>query len=107
MNQQEQKYDPLFSCVAGVLEAIGCSYSLEDSKYKIIIDVSCIEEEYEAGPFVRASADVIIVNNNGNGVYSYSKAFPRTGSTTMEQAYTRAITKIKQDFEENFLAEFF
>lgn len=106
MNQNEKRFDPLFSCVSGVLESKGCSYSVSDSEYQIIIDVSCIEENYESGPFVRSSIDVLILNNFGNGVYSYSKAFPRIGSTTMEQAYTRTITKIRQDLEENLLAEF-
>lgn len=106
MNQGEKKFSPIFSCVAGILESKGCSYSEVESKYKIIIDLSCIEENYEAGPFVRASTEVLIENADGNGVYSYSKAFPRTGSTTMEKAYTRAVTKIKQDFEENLLTEF-
>ncbi|MCR4953089.1 MAG: hypothetical protein K6A43_03345 [Treponema sp.] len=103
LNQEEKKFDSLFSTVASVLEKEGYSYSLVDSEYKIIIDISCIEENYETGPFVRASLDVFILNREGKGVYTYSKAYPRFGSTTMEKAYTRTITKVKQDLEENFL----
>ena len=105
LNQKEKKYDPVFSTVAGLLEKYGYAYSINDSNYKIIIDISCIEESYEKGEFIRPSVDVLILNNSGTGVYSYSKSLPRTGSKTMAQAYTRAITKINQDLEENFLSE--
>ena len=105
MNQKDKRYDPIFSTVASILERDGYAYSLKDSNYKIIIDVSALEETYETGPFVRASLDILIVNNAGNGVYTYSKAYARTGSKTWEQAYTRAVSKIKQDLEENFLSE--
>lgn len=105
MNQKEKRLDPIFSTVAGILEKYGWAYSVANSNYKIIIDISIIEESYDAGEFVRPSVDLLIVNNAGSGVYTYSKALPRTGSKTMEQAYTRAVTKIKQDLEENFLAE--
>ena len=105
MNQNEKKFDPISTCIAGILESKGYSNSVSNSEYKIFVDISCIEENYEAGPFVRASADIFIVNKNEKSVYSYSKTFPRIGSTTMEKAYTRAITKIRQDLEENFLVE--
>lgn len=105
MNQKGKRYDPLFSTVASVLEKYGYSYSLADSNYKIIIDMTCAEESAEAGEFVRPSLDVLIVNGEGGGVYSYSKAYPRTGGKSLEQAYTRAVSKAKQDLEEHFLAE--
>lgn len=105
MDQKEKRYDPLFSTVASILEKYGYSYSLSDSSYKIIIDMTCVEESAEAGEFVRPSLDVLVVNNAGNGVYSYSKAYSRTGGKSLEQAYTRAVSKAKQDLEGNFLAE--
>ncbi|MBQ8014075.1 MAG: hypothetical protein IJ257_06755 [Treponema sp.] len=105
MNQKERKFDPIFSTVASILEKYGYAYSVSNSAYKILIDISCIEESYDAGEFVRPSVDVLIMNNAGSGVYTYSKAFQRIGSKSMEQAYTRTVTKIKQDLEENFLAE--
>ncbi len=105
LNQKDKRFDPIFSTVASILERYGYAYSVKDSNYKIILDISCIEESYEKGEFVRPSVDVLIVNNAGTGVYSYSKALPRTGSKTMDLAYSRAVTKIKQDLEENFLAE--
>lgn len=103
--QKEKRFDPLFSTVASILERDGYAYSGEDALYKIIIDVSCLEEGYDAGNFVRPSLDVLILNNAGEGVYTYSKAYARVGGKTLEQAYTRAVTKIKQDLQTNFLAE--
>ena len=105
LNQKEKVFDPIFSTVASILEKQGFAYSVADSNYKIILDISCVEESYDAGDFVRPLVDVLIVNRAGSGVYTYSKALPRIGSKNMEQAYTRAVTKIKQDLEENFLAE--
>lgn len=105
INQKEKRYDPLFSTVASILEKYGYAYSVANPAYNIILDISCIEETYDAGEFVRPSVDILILNKEGNGVYTYSKSFPRIGSKSTEQAYTRAVTKIKQDLEENFLAE--
>ena len=106
MNQKEKKYDPIFSTVASVAEKRGFSYSLSNANYKIVIDLSFVEEDYDAGPFVRSNVDILIVSKSGSGVYSYSKAYPRTGSKTMDMAYSRAVFKINQDLEENFLANF-
>ncbi|MGN0729980.1 hypothetical protein [Treponema sp.] len=105
MNTSEKKYSPVFTTVASVLEKNGYSYSLENSKYKILINISGTEESYKAGEFVRLSIDVLILNDSGNGVYTYSKAFGRTGGKTLEQAYILAINNIKNDLEENFLSE--
>ena len=105
MSRKDKRFDPIFSTVAALLEKKGYAYSVSNSNYKIIIDISCLEESYATGEFVRPSVDVLIVNGAGAGVYTYSKALPRTGSKTMEQAYTRAVGKIKQNLEENFLAE--
>ena len=58
LTQKDQKFDPIFSTVAGILEKYGYAYSLANSNYKIIIDISCIEESYETGEFVRPSVDV-------------------------------------------------
>ncbi|EID84235.1 hypothetical protein MSI_23010 [Treponema sp. JC4] len=105
MIQKEPVYNPVFSTIASILEKDGFAYSISGAKYQIIVDIDCIEESYEAGQFVRPSVDIAIVNNSGNGVYTYSKAFPRIGSKTTEQAYTRAVTKINQDLKDNFLQE--
>lgn len=103
--QKEKVFDPIFSTVASILERYGYAYSVKNPVYKIVVDISCIEESYNAGEFVRPSVDALVLNNAGEGMYTYSKAFPRIGGKTMEQAYTRSVTKIKQDLEENFLAE--
>ena len=105
MVQKDSVFNPVFSMVASILERDGYSYSLVDSNYQIVIDVACTEESYDAGEFVRPSVDIVIVNTSGAGVYTYSKSFPRIGSKTMEHAYIRAVTKINQDLEENFLPE--
>ncbi len=106
MNQTDKKFAPISSTIAAIIEKRGFACSQAGANYIVKIDISCAEEEYEAGPFVRASLDAAVVNNAGSGVYAYSKAYPRVGSKTMEQAYTRTVSKIKQDLEENFLAEF-
>ncbi len=105
MNQNDKRFDPIFSATSAVLEKYGYAYSLRNSTYKIIIDISCAEEHYSNGDYVRASLDVLILNNSGEGVYTYSKAFPRIGRKTMEMTYTSVVSKIKQDLEENFLTE--
>lgn len=106
MNQTDKKFAPISSTIASIIEKRGFACSQSGANYIVKIDISCSEEEYEAGPFVRASVDVSVVNKAGVGVYSYSKTHPRAGSKTMDLAYTRAVSKIKQDLEENFLAEF-
>lgn len=103
--QNEKRFDPIFSTVASILEKNGYAYSVAGANYKIIVDISCIEEKYDNGDFVRPSVDVLIINKAGEGVYTYSKGLSRTGGKTMEQAYRRAVTKITQDLEEHFLAE--
>ena len=105
MNQKEKRFNPVFSTLAEALEKQGFSYSVNDSMYRIIADISCEEEVYETGPFVRPSLDVLIVNKNGEGLYTYSKAYGRTGAKTMEQAYTRSVSKITKDLAENFMTE--
>ena len=105
MNQKEKRFDPVFSTVASILEKRGYALSVSGANHRIIIDVSCAEEKYDAGEFVRPSVDVLILNAAGEGLYTYSKAHPRTGGKTLDQAYTRAISKVTQDLEENFLAE--
>ncbi|MGN0731358.1 MAG: hypothetical protein ACI4MA_05535 [Treponema sp.] len=105
MSPEEEKYSPVFTTVASILEKNGYSYSLENSKYKIFINISGTEESYKAGEFVRLSLDVLVLNNSKNGVYTYSKAFDRTGGKTLEQAYILAINNIKNDLKENFLPE--
>ena len=99
-------YDPLFSSLAQILENLGFIYSVKDSLYTILIDISCIEEVYDAGPFIRPSVEVVVLNSEGVGVYSYSKTYPRTGAKTMDKAYTRALFKIQKDFEENLFFEY-
>lgn len=106
MNPKDKKFDPVFSTICSIVEKRGMAYSLNGSKYKIVVDISCQEEEYDAGPFVRASADILVVNGAGKGLYTYSKAYPRAGSKTLDLAYTRAIYKINQDLEENFLSDY-
>lgn len=103
--QEEVVYKQISSCIAKILEKQGYSYSLSNAKYNITVDIVCTEESYDAGQFVRPSLDILIVNTDGEGVYSYSKPFQRIGGKTMDQAYVRAVSKIKQDLEENFLAE--
>ena len=106
MNTKDKKFDPIFSTLCSIVEKKGMAYSLNKAKYKIVIDLSCSEEEYEAGPFVRASANILVVNAAGKGLYTYSKAYPRAGSKTMDLAYSRAVYKINQDLEENFLRDY-
>lgn len=106
MTKNDPKLNPLFSTVSSLIVKRGFAYSLADAKYAVVIDVAFVEEEYESGPYVRPSGNFLIVNAAGKGVYTYSKAYPRSGSKTMDLAYTRAVSKIKQDLEENFLAEF-
>ena len=105
MNQKDKRFDPIFSTVAAVLEKQGYAYSVSDAQYAVIVDISCAEESYDAGMFVRPSVDVLIVDANGAGLYTYSKALPRTGGKSIDQAYTRAVVKIKQDLEAHFLEE--
>lgn len=106
MVQEEKIYDPIFTSCSKVLENTGFVYSIKDASYKVVISVSCIEESYDAGPFIRPSVEVVVLNSEGEGVYSYSKAYPRTGAKTMDKAYTRALFKIQKDFEENLFLEY-
>lgn len=103
--QKEKKYDSVFTTISKILEKYGYAYSVTGSKYKILADISCTEENYDAGIFVRPSIDVVILNVDGTGVYSYSKVLSKTGGKTLEQAYIRSVNKINQDLEENFLSE--
>lgn len=103
--QKDQVFNPVITTLSEILEKQGYSYSLTDSKYKIVADIACTEEIYDAGPFIRPSMEIVIINQSGKGVYSYSKTLPRIGSKTMEQAYIRAVSKINQDLKENFLSE--
>lgn len=105
MEQRDKVFMPIYSKLSSLMEKRGYAVSLAGANYTLKVDVSCAEENYDAGPFVRPSVSIAIVNGRGSGVYSYSKAFPRIGSKTMEQACTRAVSKINQDLEENFLAE--
>ncbi len=106
MTQDEKKYDAIFTTVAKVLEEQGFVYSVKESSYRIIVSLSFTEEEYSAGPFVRPSIEIITVNDEGKSVYSYSKAYPRTGAKTMDAAYTRALFKIQKDIEANLFLEY-
>lgn len=103
--QNDKRYDQIFSTAAEILEKEGDAYSLKNSKYKIAIDITCLEEQNDAGDFIRPSINILIVNNEGTGVYTYSKAYSKIGSKSMEQAYIRTVSKIKQDLQENFLSE--
>ena len=103
--QNDKVFNPVFTTISEILEKQGYSYSTTDAKYKIVADIACAEEIYDAGPFIRPSVEIIIHNQNGIGVYSYSKSLPRIGSKTMDQAYIRAVSKITQDLKENFLSE--
>lgn len=105
MEQKDKVFAPVYSKLSSIMEKRGYAISLSGASYTIKVNLACAEENYEAGPFVRPSVDIAILNAGGSGVYSYSKAFPRIGSKTMEQAYTRAVSKVTQDLEENFLAE--
>lgn len=105
MNQSDKKFEPIFSTVSSQVSKKGYAYSVSNSKYKIVVDITCAEEEYEVGPFVRASANILILNSAGEGVYTYSKAYSRAGGNSFDSAYIRAVSKIKSDLEENFLLE--
>ena len=105
MVQKDKVFAPVYSKLSSLMEKRGYALSLSGASYTLRVDLSCAEENYDAGPFVRPSVDIAVLNAGGSGVYSYSKAFPRIGSKTMEQAYTRAVSKINQDLDENFLAE--
>ncbi len=104
--QGDDKYTSLYNTISSVLEQNGFVYSLSDAEYKVFVEIIFSEENYSAGPFVRPTLKIAITNSNGDGVYTYSKAYPKTGADTMETAYTRALYKVQKDVEENFLKEF-
>ena len=105
MKESDKRYDPLFVSIAESLEKRGFVFSPVDALYNIVVSVSCIEETYEAGTFVRPSLEIVIVNKAKKGVYTYSATLPRTTGKTLEQAYTRVVGKLKANVEENFLKE--
>lgn len=96
---------PLYECVSSVLEKNGCSYSLENPSYFVIVDTEFLQEENEAGKFVRPNIKIIIENKNRTGVYSYSKSYQRVGSKTFDNAVARAVGKVCADVEEHFFTD--
>lgn len=105
MTNSDSRYDGVFTSMSQILSERGYSYSLKNSAYKIVLDISAGEESTQAGEFVRPSVNVLVVNNAGNGVCTYSKSFSKIGGKSLEQAHSRAAAKISADLKENFLAE--
>ncbi|MBR1404245.1 MAG: LPP20 family lipoprotein [Treponema sp.] len=105
MTKNDVRYGGVFTTISSILSERGYSYSLANSNYKIEMDISSVEEHAPAGEFVRPSITILVVNNAGNGVYTYSKNFSKIGGKTLEQAYSRSSSKISADLKENFLAE--
>ncbi len=106
MAQTEKRYDPIFSTVANILEQQGFTFSVTNPKYVIVISISCVEETYDVGEFVRSSIELLITNQETESVYSYSKAYPRVSGKDLSQSYTRALFSIQKDLEENLLSEY-
>lgn len=96
----------LISDVSYILSQSGFVLTTTEPMYRIIVDVSFSEEVYEAGEFVRPAVNIIILNNKEKAVDSYSKAYPRYGHRSMENAYNLAIVRIGQDLDENFLINY-
>ena len=105
LSETEQRYDPLFATICATLEKRGYVYSHENATYTVNVAISAIEEIYDVGLFVRPSIMIIIQSKTGTSVYTYSKTFPRMSSKTLEQTYTRVVSKLKSDIEEYFLAD--
>ena len=92
--------------LSSILEESGFVISPNNSIYKILVDIHFIEEEYEAGNFVRPDILITILNGNGSVIDSYSKAYPRYSHQNMKNAYSLAFVRIEQDLEENFLVDY-
>ncbi len=102
----DEKLRSISDKLASILEENGYRCSQKNASYKVCLNYDFIEENYDAGPFVRPNGQIEIKNADGKSVYSYSKAYGRFGGKTLDQAYTRGIFKIKEDLEENFLKEY-
>lgn len=95
------------AAVNSVLEESGFVYSPKNPMYNINIELSFGEPEIlQAGIFVRGSIFCTVSNRDGMVIESYSKDYPRFTHRTQELAYSRAVFKIKEDLEENFLIEY-
>lgn len=100
-----EKASTLSTTVSSVLEKRGYVYSEKNAQYGIKVYLDFSEESKQAGEFVRPDMKIIVENSDGESVHSYSKSYPKIGGKTIDDAYTRALIKIKQDIEENFLAD--
>lgn len=106
ISPEEQRYDPIFATISNILEEQGFVYAAREAQYALFAAVSCIEETYDVGDFVRASVVLTVTDAGGNAVYSYSKTYPRISGTTLEHTYTRAIHKVQTDLEEHLFSEY-
>lgn len=105
LKQEDVKLAQLTDSVAEILENRGYIYSETNGRYQVLLNITCNEEQYDIGPFVRPSLKITITNPNGDSLYSYSKKYQRVGAKTSDLAYTRAVLKIEEDLKENFLSE--
>lgn len=105
MKESDKRFDPLFVSIAESLEKRGFVFSPVDALYNVVVSVSCLEENYEAGTFVRPSLEIVVMNRAKKSVYTYSATFPRMTGKTLEQTYTRVVGKIKANVEDNFLKD--
>ena len=106
IKQKDKKFAPILQTISDIVEKKGFSISSAKPRYKMEIDVSYSEEELDfGGPFVRTAIKATITNKTGSDVFLYEKEYPRSGGNTTEEAYSRALSKIQEDLEQNFFAE--
>ena len=105
LSDETETFAPVRAAVSATLEKRGWAVQSKGALYLVYVNIVLAEENYESGLFVRPTLSVSVQNQKGASVYTYSKAFPRMSGKSREQIYTRAAGKIRQDLEENFLAE--
>lgn len=103
--QYSEEARPLYESLSQILEGRGYVYALGGAMYSVVVDVSLLEDVQKSACFVRPSVKIIVMNSEGESLYSYSKTYKKVGSSNMDNAKRRALVQIQKDVEENFLAD--
>lgn len=104
----DKRFSSVATCISSILENNGfvVNYKKADYDYVVSFDLLFQEEVYETGSYVRSNIQISILNEKKELVESYSKNYPRYTHSTLDLSYARAVFKIQEDLEENFLSEY-
>ncbi|MCK9169078.1 MAG: hypothetical protein M0P01_01540 [Treponema sp.] len=90
--------------ISSVLEKDGFSNSPDKYIYIVFYDLVFREEKHDTAAFVYPTLKISIQNKQKKVIESYSKVYEKCGHLNLEGAYTRAVMKITDDINKNFLS---